>query len=151
MKKYLFLCLAAIVGMLAFTSCGDDEDDIKITRPDDEVNVEIGKAKFTESTNQMMLTFTIKIENISVPAKTVANFQGDKCTSFYTEYTFPSEAMAKQTCEENQADADEYDTTVYSYSGKVYKEDDTAEYEGKSKAEIRQELKIMESIFNSGK
>ena len=147
MKKYLFLCLAAIVGMLAFTSCGDD-DEIKITNPDKDVDVEVGKAKFTETADQMMLSYTIRIENIVVPAKTIANFQGDKCIRFYTEYTFPSEAMAKQCYEENKADADEHDTTVYSYKGKVYTEDDTAEHEGESKDELRAEFKIMESMFS---
>ena len=147
MKKYLFLCLAAIVGMLAFTSCGDD-DEIKITNPDKDVDVEIGKAKFTETADQMMLSYTIRIENIVVPAKTIANFQGDKCIRFYTEYTFPSEEMAKQCYDENKADADEDDTTVYSYKGKVYTEDDTAEHKGESKDELRAEFKLMEAMFS---
>ena len=147
MKKYLFLCLAAIVGMLAFTSCGDD-DEIKITNPDD-VDVEVGKAKFTETADQMMLSYTIRIENIVVPAKTIANFnKDDKCTSFYTEYTLPSEEMAKQCYEENKADADEDDTTEYSYKGNVYTEDDTAEHKGESKDELRAEFKLMESMFS---
>lgn len=146
MKKFLFLSMAAIVGMLAFTSCGDD-DEIEPKNPDD-IKVEIGKAKFTETANQMVLTYAIAIDKINVPAKTVADFQNDKCTRFYTEYTFPTEAMAKATYEENKADADEYDTTVYSYKGKVYTEDETADYKDRPKDEIREEFKIMESLFN---
>ncbi len=146
MKKYLFLCMAAIATLLTFSACGDDDE----IEPNDinPENVKVEKAKFTETTNQMTLTFTIKIDKFSVPVKITATFQGDQCSSYITEYTYPNDSMAKQAYEANKSSAGQYDTTVYSYKGKVYTEDDTADYRGVPKDEIRQELKMMESVYN---
>lgn len=146
MKKYLFLCTAAIAALLAFASCGDD-DEIEPLDPDN-IEVKVGEAKFVESANQMVLTYTVTIANINVPVKTIADFQGDKCTRYITQYTFPNETMARQSCEENKASDDQLSGTVYSYSGKVYTEDETAYYKGRSKDEIRQELKMMQLVYN---
>ena len=61
-----------------------------------------------------------------------------------TEYTYSKEAYAKQSYEDAMANKDEDDLTVYSYKGKVYKEDETAYYKGQSKDEIREYLKFLE-------
>lgn len=145
MKKYLFLSMAAIAALFTFASCGDDDE----IEPDD-INLEdvkVDKAKFTETTNQMVLTYTISFPGLSsekVNVKHTVGFQGDACSSFITEYTYSKEFYAKQSYEDAMANKDEDDLTVYSYKGKVYKEDETAYYKGQSKDEIREYLKFLE-------
>ncbi len=143
MKKYLFLGLAMIAGMFMFTSCGDDE-----VEPNDDnwENAKVESAKFTETDNQMVLTWTTKAGSFSVASKLTVDFVNDVCSRFVTEATYPSEAYAKLAYEEAKAAQDSHDTAVYSYKGKVFIEDDTEEYKGTPKAEMRQILKEMENI-----
>ena len=86
MKKYLFLSMAAIAALFTFASCGDDDE----IEPDDinPEDVKVDKAKFTETTNQMVLTYTISFPGLSsekVDVKHTVGFQGDACSSFITK------------------------------------------------------------------
>lgn len=148
MKKYLFLCMAAIAALLAFTSCSDDDE----IDPDDinPGNVAVGKAKFTETANQMTLTYAISFPGLSsekVNVKHTADFKDDACTSFITEYTYSKETYAKQSYEASVSEKDDDDQTVYSYKGKVFIEDDTYYYKGQTKDQVRQYLKYLEEAY----
>lgn len=146
MKKYLFLSMAAIAALLTFASCGDDDE----IEPDDinSENVKVGKAKFTETANQMVLTYSISVVNEKVEMKHTATFQGDECSRFITESTYPKESYAKAAYEDAMANKDAGDETVYSYKGKVFTEDETYYYKGQSKDEVRQYLKYLETAYN---
>ena len=149
MKKYLYLSMAAIAALLSFASCGGDDDDDEIV-PNDQDNPEviIDKAKFTETANQMVLSYTINVLREKVPVKHTATFQGDECSSFITEYTYSKESYAKEAYEDAIENKEDGDETVYSYKGKVYTEDETAYYKGQSKNEVRQYLKFLEAAVN---
>ena len=150
MKKYLFLSLAAIVGMLAFTACGDDEPDIN---PDNNNGkVEVKKAKFTETANKMELTYSISVTGTKVTCdvKETATFEGDECVKYIYEYTYPSADYAKAAYQEaiEEQKNDPGDNAVYHQSGKVFTADESASYKGVSKDVIRQEMKAMEAFYN---
>ena len=147
MKKYLFLSMAAIAALFAFSSCGDDDEIDPEINPD---NIKVDKAKFTETANQMTLTYAISFPGLSsekVNVKHTADFKDDACTSFITEYTYSKETYAKQSYEASVSEKDEDDLTVYSYKGKVYTEDETAYYKGQSKDEVREYLNFLEDTF----
>lgn len=152
MKKYLFLSLAAIVGMLAFTACGDDEPDID---PDNNNGkVEVKKAKFTETANKMELTYSISVTGtgtkVTCDVKETATFEGDECVKYIYEYTYPSADYAKaayQAALEEQKN-DPEDNSILHQSGKVFTADESASYKGVSKDVIRQEMKAMEAFYN---
>lgn len=142
MKKYLFLCLMAM-GCLTFTACGSDDDedldDIEINEGD----IKVGQAELKETSNQLILSWAISVQNIKVSVKWTCTFKDDICTKSLWEYTYPSETYAKAAYENAMQVKDEYDRTIYSYKGKVYTEDDTADYEGDSREEIKAEMEAM--------
>ena len=145
MKKYLFLSMAAIAALFAFASCGDDDEiEPNEINPED---VKVGKAKFTETANQMVLTYTISVLTEKVDMKHTATFQGDECIRFITESSYSKESYAKAAYEDAMANKDDDDETVYSYKGKVFTEDETAYYKGESKDEVRRHLKYLEEAY----
>ncbi len=145
MKKYLFLCMAAIAALLAFTSCSDDDEiDPDDINPD---NVAVGKAKFTETANQMVLTYTVSVLTEKVNMKHTATFKDDLCNSFISEATYSKEQYARQSYEDAIANKTDDDQTVYSYKGKVFIEDDTYYYKGQTKDQVRQYLKYLEEAY----
>ena len=150
MKKYLFLCLMAL-GCATFTACGDDEEDLIDLNNPGEVDVKVGKAEIKESANQLVLTYGITVQNMTVSVKWTCDFQNDLCTRSVTEWTYPSESYAKMAYEAAVAEKEDWDTTVYSYKGKVYIEDDTEDYRGVSKQEIKTEMQWYAEAYNNVK
>ena len=69
-------------------------------------------AKFTETANQMVLSYFLIYNSLSkemVDVKHTADFQGDACSSFITECTYSKESYAKQAYEDAMANKDEDD------------------------------------------
>lgn len=150
MKKYLFLFLMTL-GCFAFTACGDDEDDVLNPDNPGQVDVKVGKAEIKESANQLVLTYGITVQGLTVSVKWTCDFQNELCTRSVTEWTYPSEILAQAAYEAAVEEKDEWDTTVYSYKGKVYIEDDTEEYRGTSKQEIKEEMQWYVAAYNNAK
>lgn len=150
MKKYLFLFLMTL-GCFAFTACGDDEDDVLNPDNPGQVDVKVGKAEIKESANQLVLTYGITVQGLTVSVKWTCDFQNELCTRSVTEWTYPSEILAQAAYEAAVEEKDEWDTTVYSYKGKVYIEDDTEDYRGTSKQEIKEEMQWYVAAYNNAK
>jgi len=150
MKKYLFLFLMTL-SCVTFTACGDDEEEVLNPDNPGQVDVKVGKAEIKESANQLVLTYGITVQGLTVSVKWTCDFQNDQCTRSVTEWTYPSETLARATYEAAVEEKDEWDTTVYSYKGKVYIEDDTEDYRGTSKQEIKEEMQWYVAAYNNAK
>jgi len=144
MKKYLLLGMALVAGMFMFSSCGDDDEIVPDNGGDIE-DVKVGNSVFNETENQMTLSWTTSVATIKMSSKIIVDFVDDVCSKFVTETTYPSEALAKQAYEESMAAKDESENTVYSYKGKVMTVDETADYQGTPKDQMRQLLKSIQA------
>jgi hypothetical protein len=92
MKKYLFLALMVAFSSLAFTACGDDDDD-KV-RPEDIENLDFKyTTDFKESGNQMILTVKGTAAGVTMTQVWTATFNGDVLASFIISETYPNELL----------------------------------------------------------
>ena len=98
-----------------------------------------------------LLTYGITVQGLTVSVKWTCDFQNELCTRSVTEWTYPSEILAQAAYEAAVEEKDEWDTTVYSYKGKVYIEDDTEDYRGTSKQEIKEEMQWYVAAYNNAK
>lgn len=143
MKKFFYLmslCLCMFAGVAVMTSCGDDDiDDID---PD---NIEF-KVGITEKGNT--LTFTAKTSYYTYVE--IATFDSnDKCTKFLEQEIYPSKDYANAAWEAYKAEYkdDPDDWKKYSKDGKTITYDDTEDWAGKSKAEIRSYMEEEQKYF----
>ena len=137
MKKFLFMCLMALVPM-AFTACGSDDDDNK---PNNEQTTPTGgtvSSSISETSNQIIVTVTVKEQGLTMTTKYIFDFQNDVCTKATCQVEYPTEALAKEMYNELLEDLDEdEDASLYSINGKVVSIDMTASFKGQSKTAIK--------------
>lgn len=143
MKKYLFLALMVAFSSLAFTACGDDDDD-KVS-PEDIENLDFKyTADFKESGNQMILTVKGTAAGVTMTQVWTATFNGDVLASFIISETYPNETLAKAAYQEYMEDKEKV-----SISGKTITRDWTEEYAELDRATMRIMLQsIAEEIKN---
>lgn len=143
MKKYLFLALMVAFSSLAFTACGDDDDD-KVS-PEDIENLDFKyTTDFKESGNQMILTVKGTAAGVTMTQVWTATFNGDVLASFIISETYPNETLAKAAYQEYMEDKEKV-----SISGKTITRDWTEEYADLDRATMRIMLQsIAEEIKN---
>ena len=143
MKKYLFLALMVAFSSLAFTACGDDDDD-KVS-PEDIENLDFKyTTDFKESGNQMILTVKGTAAGVTMTQVWTATFNGDMLASFIISETYPNETLAKAAYQEYMEDKEKV-----SISGKTITRDWTEEYAELDRATMRIMLQsIAEEIKN---
>lgn len=143
MKKYLFLALMVAFSSLAFTACGDDDDD-KVS-PEDIENLDFKyTTDFKESGNQMILTVKGTAAGVTMTQVWTATFNGDVLASFIISETYPNETLAKAAYQEYMEDKEKV-----SISGKTITRDWTEEYAELNRATMRIMLQsIAEEIKN---
>jgi hypothetical protein len=143
MKKYLFLALMVAFSSLAFTACGDDDDD-KVS-PEDIENLDFKyTTDFKESGNQMILTVKGTAAGVTMTQVWTATFNGDVLASFIISETYPNETLAKAAYQEYMEDKEKV-----SISGKTITRDWTEEYAELDRATMRIMLQsIAEEIKN---
>ena len=141
MKKYLYLCLMALVITVGFTACGDDDDDITIEE------IERNKAtnqnaQIKDSGNFLTLTYTAKIKGIDISAVGTYTFDGlsdqSKCTKASMILNYPNEAIAQQAYNEKH-DQDRA-SGIVTLNGRQVIHDETDFYKGLTKTEVRKSL-----------
>ena len=141
MKKYLYLCLMALVCTVGFTACGDDDDDITIEE------IERNKAtnqnaQIKDSGNFLTLTYTAKIKGIDISAVGTYTFDGlsdqSKCTKASMILNYPNEAIAKQAY--NEEHAQDRASGIVTLNGRQVIHDETDFYKGLTKTEVRKSL-----------
>lgn len=143
MKKYLFLALMVAFSSLAFTACGDDDDD-KV-RPEDIENLDFKyTTDFKESGNQMILTVKGTAAGVTMTQVWTATFNGDVLASFIISETYPNETLAKAAYQEYMEDKEKV-----SISGKTITRDWTEDYAELDRVTMRIMLQsIAEEIKN---
>lgn len=143
MKKYLFLALMVAFSSLAFTACGDDDDD-KVS-PEDIENLDFKyTTDFKESGNQMILTVKGTAAGVTMTQVWTATFNGDVLASFIISETYPNETLAKAAYQEYMEDKEKV-----SISGKTITRDWTEDYAELDRATMRIMLQsIAEEIKN---
>ena len=143
MKKYLFLALMVAFSSLAFTACGDDDDD-KVS-PEDIENLDFKyTTDFKESGNQMILTVKGTAAGVTMTQVWTATFNGDVLASFIISETYPNETLAKAAYQEYMEDKEKV-----SISGKTITRDWTEDYADFDRATMRIMLQsIAEEIKN---
>lgn len=143
MKKYLFLALMVAFSSLAFTACGDDDDD-KVS-PEDIENLDFKyTTDFKESGNQMILTVKGTAAGVTMTQVWTATFNGDVLASFIISETYPNETLAKAAYQEYMEDKEKV-----SISGKTITRDWTEDYADLDRATMRIMLQsIAEEIKN---
>ncbi len=143
MKKYLFLALMVAFSSLAFTACGDDDDD-KVS-PEDIENLDFKyTTDFKESGNQMILTVKGTAAGVTMTQVWTATFNGDVLASFIISETYPNETLAKAAYQEYMEDKEKV-----SISGKTITRDWTEEYADLDRATMRIMLQhIAEEVKN---
>ena len=143
MKKFLFMCLVALVPM-AFTACGSDDDDNK---PNNEQTTPTGgtvTSSISETSNQIVLTVTVTEQGLKMTTKYIFDFQNDVCTKATCQIEYPTEALAQASYNELMEDLDEdEDPSIYSIKGKVVSSDMTASFKGQSMAAIKVAVEIL--------
>ena len=147
MKKYLFMCLMALVP-LAFTACGSDDDNNNLPNPNEDVDITVDKATFTESGNTLKLVYNINVKG-STSGKAFAakdewtcEFNGSTLVKSTHRVTFPSADYAKEAYADY---VKTYGNSKCSVSGNVLTYEDTAEWEDQSKDEIKMIMQMMAS------
>ena len=144
MKKLMLFCLMALGSMLAFTACGDDDDDVL----DDIINggqeVVIGKAEFTETANQLVLKYTTGVGGISVSTIWTCDFNGETLIKSTTASTYPSDALAKVGYEEAVT---VYGSSKANRSGKTVTVDTTEDFADMTKDLIRATMQAMKDEY----
>ena len=144
MKKYLYLCLIALACAAGFVSCGDDDDDITIE--------DLENSKFTnqninlkDNGNTLILSYTAKIKGVPISAVGTYFFDGTseeaKCTKATMVNTFPSEAIAKQAYDEE--DAEDKAKGIITLNGSQVIHDETEAYKGMTKSEVKKALDLV--------
>ena len=135
------------LGTMCMTSCGDDDkDDIEDIIEDVESGNIKATTKFEEKGNQMILTATWK--NMMTQVHT-ATFEDDACVSYIIKDTYASDKLADAAWEEIQKD--EEDARNYTRNGKVITCDESEEYRGFPKEEMRMVLQwIAEELAQMG-
>lgn len=143
MKKYLFLALMVAFSSLAFTACGDDDDD-KVS-PEDIENLDFKyTTDFKESGNQMILTVKGTAAGVTMTQVWTATFNGDVLASFIISETYPNETLAKAAYQEYMEDKEKV-----SISGKTITRDWTEDYADLDRATMRIMLQhIAEEVKN---
>ena len=149
MKKFFYLCMITLGCMVGFTACGDD---------DDESNVENGEAKISsveikDKGNVLTLTVIATQNGQVATAVTTCTFDGSSddalCIKAEQVATFPTEALAKQSWEEDY-DAEDKASGEYRLSGNKIIQDLTSEFEGATKLEVKLALEYAKAQIENG-
>ena len=149
MKKFFYLCMIALGCMVGFTACGDDDDD--------EPKVENGEAQIAsviikDNGTTMTLTVTATQNGQVATAVTTCTFDGSSndalCIKAEQVATFPSEAWAKQSWEEDY-DAEEKASGKLKLSGRTIIQDLTEDFEGLTKLETKLALEYIKALVES--
>ena len=149
MKKFFYFCLMALTCMVGFTACGDDDDDSKSKNDD----VSISKAVIKDNGNVLTLTVTASQNGQTASAVTTCTFDGTSdnaiCIKAEQVATFPTEALAKQSWDEDYDEEDKAYGTL-KLSGKSIIQDLTEEFQGMTKLEVKLALEYAKAQIESG-
>lgn len=140
MKKFMFFCLMALGCMASFSSCGDDDDDEIVNNGGD---VAVRKAELKETSNQLILTYAMSYNGVTVNEKWTCTFDGETLVSSYIEITYPNESMAKLAYDE--AVANEAKVTL---KGKTISVDTTDEYKDMTRTQIKVAMEALKAQYS---
>lgn len=145
MKKFFYLCMIALGCMVGFTACGDDDDDLNYDDLENLTPTDV-KADLKDNGNSLVITYVVSAGNIKASVQGTYKFDGSSDNANFVSgqlvYTYPNETIARQAYE---SDYDEWEKSegLVRLSGKQIIEDDSEEYEGMTKAEVKEYLQMM--------
>lgn len=130
MKKYLFMFLMAIAPM-AFVACGSDDDDNNDPNTENP-DVEVSKATFEETSNQLKLTYTLTAQtngkSVSVKDEWTCDYDGQDLVKSSHKMTFPNAEAAQASYEEWMEEYGSMEGYSASCKGSVMTYEDTPEW-----------------------
>ena len=142
MKKYLFMCLAAVCCM-AFTACGDDDDE-KFGNGNNTYGV---KTEVKETNNNITLTATTTAAGLTETTVYSFDFENDKCSKATISVTYPTEALAKAAYDALSAS----EKANARRSGKTVTIDVTEEYKDMDKEDVKKQVNILKQSLEGSK
>lgn len=147
LKNFMIFCMMAFASMMLVTACGDDDKNDEGTGNPDDVNITVGGASMTETDNQLAVTYVITIANMKVTVKWICDFSNNRCVRSVEQTTYPSESAAKMSYEDSKAHVTADRPSTFSLNGKVVTEDNTWEHQGRTKEEIKSEMKFIVDAY----